>query len=113
MIGQEVDLDDLVVQNVMGDVAFTVGPTPDSQILVILDQSPSRDTPGIEGQVDVDTTDLINLTGVIREMPSMEEARDQWNLEGAEEADFRLMKVYIHADTVEVLEPESAEKANV
>ena len=105
MVGKEVDLDGLVVQNVMGDVAFTVGPDPQSQVLVILDQVPTPDTP-MEGEVDVDTTDLIDLTGVIREMPSLEEAKSKWSLEGAEEADFGKMKLYIHADNVTVREPE-------
>ena len=59
------DLSDVYVTRVTGDRAFFVAPSEGStdETLVILDQNMSPDTPGIEGQVDVNEGQRLNLAG--------------------------------------------------
>ena len=60
------NLSDVYVTRVVSDRAFYVAPSADqtgTETLVILDQTMSPDTPGIEGQVDVNDGQRLNLTG--------------------------------------------------
>ena len=60
------DLSNLYVTRVTGDRTFFVSPSEamqDNETLVILDQEMSPDTPGIEGQVDINPGQMVSLTG--------------------------------------------------
>ena len=62
----ELDMSNLYVTRVTGDRTFFVAPSPDMQdqeTLVILDQTMSPDTPGIEGQVDINPGQRISIDG--------------------------------------------------
>ena len=58
------DLSNLYVTRVTGDRTFFVAPSENdtaNETLVVLDQTPSPDTPGIEGQVDVNPGQRVSL----------------------------------------------------
>jgi hypothetical protein len=59
------DMSGLYVTRVTGDRTFFVAPTEGSpdETLVILDQNMSPDAPGIEGQVDVNAGQIVDLSG--------------------------------------------------
>ena len=60
------DMSNLYVTRVTGDRTFFVAPSEaqsDMETLVVLDQTASPDTPGIEGQVDINPGQRVSLTG--------------------------------------------------
>ncbi len=60
------DMSNLYVTRVTGDRTFYVSPSADdasNETLVILDQNMSPGAPGIEGQVDINAGQIVNLSG--------------------------------------------------
>ena len=111
------DLSNLYVTRVTGDRTFFVAPDADSQdneTLVILDQNMSPDTPGIEGQVDINPGQRVALTG------GRIEARGDADLTnmGIPDADLNAMTaetqiVRVDGGEVEVLEDDMAAPVEV
>lgn len=101
LVGQRVELEDVEVVKVTGDQAFTIAAGDTGSILVILDQvaTPQTET---EGRYDVNPGDTVTIMGEVRELASMEQAMNQWNLSGLEESDLATSRVYIHADALEM-----------
>ena len=93
-IGEEIQLDGVEVNRLVGDMGFTIGEGAE-ETLVRFDQVPTPDTP-TEGRIDVNPGSTVSLTGDVRsldlsEMP--EGVRE--DLEGTNEA-------YIYASRVSV-----------
>ena len=66
VVATSLDMSNLYVTRVTGDRTFFVAPSEDqagNETLVVLDQTPSPDTPGIEGQVDINPGQRVSLTG--------------------------------------------------
>ena len=64
------DMSSLYVTRVTGDRTFYVAPSAtqtDQETLVILNQEASPDAPGIEGQVDINPGQIVNLSAGVRE----------------------------------------------
>ena len=67
-IAEPFALNRLRVERVIGDRTFIVtSPNATTQTLVLLDQEPSPNTPGIEGQVDVNAGQVISIDGSFRD----------------------------------------------
>lgn len=66
MIGRPVQLGNVRVQAVVGDRTFWVGPSADQRALVVLNEVPTPNQPGVEGRYDVTTGQVINVNGTIR-----------------------------------------------
>ena len=68
--GAFADLSNLYVTRVSGDRTFYVSPREggSDEMLVILDQNMSPDAPGIEGQVDINPGQIVDLSDGDREM---------------------------------------------
>ncbi|MCA0978631.1 hypothetical protein LCM19_09665 [Qipengyuania flava] len=67
MIGQDVRLTDVAVNEVVGDEAFTVG-EGENETLVMFDEYATPDTP-MEGQVDVNPGSRVTIEGEVRAFP--------------------------------------------
>ncbi len=63
LVGREVRLDNVPVNQVVGDEGFTIGEGA-NQTLVMFDEYPTPDTP-IEGQVDVDPGSRVSIEGTV------------------------------------------------
>jgi hypothetical protein len=69
----EMDLSNLYVTRVTGDRTFYVSPSADNtteEMLVVLDQNMSPDVGGIEGQVDINAGQMVDLSDGERMMLS-------------------------------------------
>lgn len=71
-VGESVTLTDVSVERVIGDRTFTVA-APDGalevpHVIVLDEEEPSPETPGIEGQVDINPGQTVTIEGVIEEL---------------------------------------------
>lgn len=90
------------VRSVVGDTTFWVGPSEDRRVFVAL--SEEQDAAGAEGSVDVDEGQTVRITGEVRQLPSVEEAGQQWGLSEANAAGLENQQIYISAEQVEIVE---------
>ena len=67
MIGRQVRLTDVAVNEVVGDEAFTVGEGT-NETLVMFDEKPTPNT-AMEGNVDVNPGSRVTITGEVRAFP--------------------------------------------
>ncbi len=63
-----------------------------------------QDAAGVEGRVDVNEGQTVRLTGQVQQLPSIEEARQQWGLSEANAAELQNQEIYISAEQVEIIE---------
>ncbi len=66
MVGRPLQLRNVRDQEVDGDRTFWVGPSADQRALVVLNEEPTPNQPGVEGRYDVTTGQVINVNGTIR-----------------------------------------------
>jgi hypothetical protein len=105
LVGRQVDLQGETaaeVRSVVGDTTFWVGPSQDQQVFVVL--SEEQDAAGAEGRVEVNEGQTVRLTGQVQQLPSIEEARQQWGLSEANTAELQNQEIYISAEQVEIIE---------
>lgn len=102
LVSRQVRLTGVEVQSVVGDQTFWVGPSNDQQLFVVLEeeQAPA----GAEGKVDINAGQTLRITGVIKQLPSMERARDLWDLSAANSAQLENQEIYLLAERVQVTE---------
>ncbi|NCN85529.1 MAG: hypothetical protein GW808_07130 [Sphingomonadales bacterium] len=72
LVGRAVDLQAVPVESVVGDMAFWIGDSADRRVYVLFDQVVTPDTP-IEGKVDIDRGDRVNISGEVRSADSIPE----------------------------------------
>lgn len=100
-VGDEVQLQTVQVQRVVGDVAFWVGPEEqDQQLLVILDEVPTPGTP-TEGRYDINPGQTITIFGDVHRFPGVQEAQQQWNV--TDDALLADQEIYLEAERVEII----------
>lgn len=108
LAGRQVDLQGQTaaqVQSVVGDTTFWVGPSSDQQVFVVLsEEQDAAGAAGVEGRVDVNEGQTVRLTGQVQQLPSIEEARQQWGLSEANAAQLENQEIYISAEQVEIVE---------
>ncbi len=66
MVGREVQLTNVRVQEVVGDRTFWVGTNADQRALIVLNEEPTPGQPGVEGRYDVTAGQVINVNGMVR-----------------------------------------------
>lgn len=99
MVGQSVQLNDVRVQDVIGDRVFWVGPSQDQRLFVRLEEQQTANQP-VEGRVDVNTGQTVSLEGELRQLPSADQMRSQWNLDQNAVQALQGQQVYLHATRV-------------
>jgi hypothetical protein len=66
LVGREVDLRGVRVLEMVGDATFWVGRGPDQRIFVILDEQIPSPPPEVEGRVNVNAGQMVDIKGVMR-----------------------------------------------
>jgi len=95
LVGREINLEDVAVTEVVGDMHFTVA-EGDREALVKFDQVPTPDTPK-EGLIDVNPGSRVSIEGTVRDLET--EMPDTVSREIADDTD-----AYIFADVVSVID---------
>lgn len=102
LIGRRVLFNDVKVQRVVGDRGFFIGPNNNQRLFVRLTKP--LDTGRAETIVNVNEGQVRTLGGVIRQLPSSSEVRQQWGLSAQEATALERDRVYLEAETIELLE---------
>ncbi len=102
LVGQRVQLEAVPVQSVTGDKTFWVGRNNDRQLFVFLEeQATPADT---DAALDINPGQRVRMSGVIRAMPPIAEAQQQWNLTDEQAAPLESQQIYLRADQVAIVE---------
>ncbi|BDI31541.1 hypothetical protein CCAX7_35920 [Capsulimonas corticalis] len=95
-IGRRAKLTNVMVQKVISDRAFFVGPTPQQQALVLLDKG--MDAGANENtKVTVASGHPVSLIGVVEAMPTQEAINQTYGVGGADYTAVQFQKAYLHA----------------
>jgi len=70
LVGRDVDLQAVPVESVPGDMAFWIGDNAQRRVYVLFDELKTPKTP-TEGRFDIDTGNLVNISGEIRRAHSL------------------------------------------
>ena len=108
LVGRDVRLEDVAVQEMVGDAAFWIGASGGERVLVILDQQIPSPPPSVEGRVNVNAGQTVDVRGRMRAATDLPPAA---GLEPREREAARGQQVYIWADSAEVVSPASAAPA--
>lgn len=106
-VGKRVNLKAINVESVVGDRAFYVGNSRDKRILIIFqEEEPGPKPQKFDGKIDVDKGQKISLEGIVRTMPSVEEAKRQFgNLMSAETLNgLKDEETYIYTDDPRIVQ---------
>lgn len=98
LVGRRVQLESVVVQSVPGDVTFWVGPSEEEQVLAVLQEEAGAGGEQVEGAVDINPGQQLTLMGVVRQLPPLDQAREQFELD---EASLQNEQVYIEVQQVQ------------
>ncbi len=101
LVGRQVQLAGVRVQSVPGDVTFWVGPNDSQQLFVVLGKE-EQSAGQVEGQVDVNPGQTVTITGVIKQLPGLQEAQQRWGLSAANSAALQHHQLYVQAEQVRV-----------
>jgi hypothetical protein len=95
-VGHKAKLTNVVVQKVITDRAFFVGPTPQQQMLVLLDKGMDAGT-SAANKVKIATGQPVSLVGVVEALPTQEAVNQQYQVTGADYTAIQDQKAYLHA----------------
>ncbi len=95
-VGHNAKLTAVPVQKVLSDRAFFVGPTPQQQILVLLDKGMDAGASGAS-KVTIATGQPVSLVGVVEKMPTQEAISQQYQISGDNYTAIQNQKAYLHA----------------
>jgi len=101
LLNKRVEVTNIKAQTVNGDRTFWVGAGNNQQLFVVLD--PVLDAGSAENKVVVKPGQALNLTGVIKPMPSSQQAQTQWGLSAAEAQQLSNQTIYLQADRIKFL----------
>lgn len=104
LVGRRVRLTNVKVQDVVGDRTFYVGENENRRVLVVFEEEATPNTP-IDGKVDVQTGQNVAINGVIRQMPSVEEAKRRFGrlMNESELKALANQRIYIQTDDPKIL----------
>lgn len=102
LVGRRVRFTDVKVQSVVGDRGFFIGPNNNQRLFVRLTKP--LDTGRAETIVNVNEGQVRTLSGIIKQLPSADEVRQQWGLNAQESAALERDRVYLEANIIELLE---------
>ncbi len=96
LVGRNAKLTNVPVQKVLSDRAFFVGPTPQQQMLVLLDKGmdAGATTPS---KVTIAAGQPVSLVGIVEKMPTQEAISQQYQITGANYTAIQDQKSYLHA----------------
>ena len=102
MVDRPVQLTQVSVLDVVSDAGFWVGPNPSQRLFVVLEEDR---TPGqkVEGKVDVNPGQTVNLTGDIERVTNVDEIRRRWNLQPPAVEALQGQQVFMLARSVEIV----------
>lgn len=92
LVGKHVQLLGVTVARVVNGHAFWVG-RAGQEVLVIVNQPASA---------NVTSGQIVNITGKVDTLPSLTQARQQWNLDPADIQQLQRQQVYLEANRVEI-----------
>ena len=95
-VGRNAKLTAVPVQKVLSDRAFFVGPTPQQQMLVLLDKGMDAGASGAS-KVTIAAGQPVSLVGVVEKMPTQEAISQQYQISGANYTAIQDHKAYLHA----------------
>ncbi len=101
LIGQRVQLEAVLVQSVTGDKTFWVGPNNDRQLFVFLEEQ--NTTAPTDAALNINPGQQVTLSGVVRALPPIAEARQLWSLTDENAARLENQQVYLRADRAEIV----------
>lgn len=95
--GQTASFSNVTVQSVVGDRGFWVGPSAEQQLFVVIDEA---NVGQAEGQIQVQPGQNLTLSGVIEQLPPLDQAPAEWGLDASNSAALANQQVYLHARQV-------------
>ena len=108
LVGRDVRLEDVPVQQMVGDAAFWIGATAGQRVLVILNEQIPSPPPSVEGRVNVNAGQTVDIRGRMR---AADDLPGSAGLEQRERDAARGQQVYVWAESAEVVSPASAAPA--
>lgn len=101
LVGRDVRLDGVRVQQVVGDRAFWIGPSDTQRLFVVLNDE--AQTPGkVEGKVDVNQGQTVNIEGEIRRLPAANQAQQELGIDPNTFDQVKDQQVYLFARRVQI-----------
>ncbi len=101
LVGRQVELSGVRVQDVVGDKTFWIGPSQSQRLFVFLEEDRTAAKP-VEGKVDVNPGQTVAIQGELRRLPSAEEAQRQWGMTPQAFEALKQAQVYLHARSVQI-----------
>ncbi len=95
-IGRKAKLTNVQVQKVITDRAFFVGPSPQQQMLVLLDKGMDAGA-GTASKVTITTGQPVSLIGVVEAMPTQEAVNQTYGVAATDYTAIQDQKAYLHA----------------
>ena len=96
LIGRKAKLTNVVVQKVITDRAFFVGPTAQQQMLVLLDKGMDAGASGGK-KVTITSGQPVSLIGVVEALPTQEAVNQTYGVSAADYGTLQSQKAYLHA----------------
>lgn len=96
-VGQTASFANVQVQSVVGDRGFWVGPSAEQQLFVVIDEANAGQS---ENRVQVQQGQNLTLSGVIEQLPPIDQAPAEWGLDASNSAALANQQVYLHARQV-------------
>lgn len=98
LVDRQVKFTDVQVQSVVGDRTFWVGSNNNERLFVVLAEP--LDAGAAENQVVVKSGQTLDLTGMLRPMPTVQQAQQQWSLSPAEAQALQNQTLYLQAQQI-------------
>lgn len=98
LAGKQVQFTNVKVRSLVGDRTFWVGPNNTKQLFVVL--APPLDEGSAENRIVVREGQTLDLTGVLKIMPSPQQAQQQWDLSTAEAQELNSETLYLEAEQI-------------
>jgi len=96
LIGRKAKLTNVLVQKVVTDRAFFVGPTAQQQMLVLLDKGMDAGASG-DKKVKITAGQPVSLIGVVEALPAQEAVNQTYGVSAADYGSLQSQKAYLHA----------------
>lgn len=99
ILNRQVQLTNVNVQNVNGDRTFWIGQPNGQPVFVVLETPLDAGT--AENKIVIKPGQTLNLTGVLRPVPSTQQAQQEWGLTPAEAQTLQNQALYLRAAQVQ------------
>lgn len=99
LANKRVQFTNVTAQNVNGDRTFWIGTGGTQPLFVVL--TPPLDAGSAENKVVVKPGQTLNLTGVLKPMPSPQQAQTEWGLSPAEAQQLSSQTLYLQAERIQ------------